>query len=443
MLIAYLLSHGLSLLGNTVASIALPWLVLQRTGDASAVGLVAAACAVPMLLSAVVGGVLIDRVGRRRLSVCADLASALCVAALPVVDGLIGLTLVWFVVLGAAGALIDVPGMTAREALAPDVAEAAGVDMARLAGLREGVGGAVVVVAPAAAGGLILLVAPSTVLWVTAACSALAGLVTLTLPKRLGRRTEATEATGAVGPGSEGSSGPWADFRRGLGVLRGDRTIATITLVSAASIAVLAPLQNLVLPVHLVGEDSPGGFGLVVSCLAVGGIAGSVLYAAIGPKLSRRAVLVVSQLVATVGVAGLALLPPVPVLVACAVLAGIGAGPLPALFLVLVSERIPEDVRGRVLGLQNAVSMTAVPVSTLLAGLVVEWAGLRETGVALAVAWCAVSVLLLVVPALRRLDGPKSGPGASAPPVPSQAPGSDVPQAAATAGPDPAAGRTG
>ncbi|WP_346768473.1 MFS transporter [Streptomyces sp. R301] len=111
----------------------------------------------------------------------------------------------------------------------------------------------------------------------------------------------------------------------------------------------------------------------------------------------------------TVGVAGLALLPPVPVLVACAVLAGVGAGPLPALFLVLVGERVPEEVRGRVLGLQNAVSMTAVPVSTLLAGLVVERAGLRETGVALGIAWCAVSVLLLVVPAMRGLDGPEGG----------------------------------
>ncbi|MGW0828307.1 hypothetical protein [Streptomyces sp. NPDC002845] len=35
----------------------------------------------PMLLSAVAGCVFIDRVGRRRLSAAADLASAVCVAA--------------------------------------------------------------------------------------------------------------------------------------------------------------------------------------------------------------------------------------------------------------------------------------------------------------------------------------------------------------------------
>ncbi|MGX1851668.1 MFS transporter [Streptomyces sp. NPDC055299] len=430
MLIAYLLSHGLSLLGNTVASIALPWLTLQRTGDAAAVGLVAAASAVPMLLSAVIGGVFIDRFGRRRLSVCADLASAVCVAALPIVDALTGLTLAWFVVLGVAGALIDIPGMTAREALAPDVAKATGMDMSRIGGLRESVGGSVVILAPAAAGGLILLVDPSTVLWVTAACSALAGLVTLTLPKQLGRRPT---------PSAEAASGPWAEAGRGFGVLRGDRTLGTITLVSAASISVLAPLQNLVLPVYLVGKDSPGGFGLVVSCLAVGGIVGAGVYAAIGEKLPRRTAFVVSQLVSMVGVAGLALLPPVPMLVPCAVLAGIGAGPLPALLLVLVTERIPDDVRGRVLGLQNAVSMTAIPLSTLFAGLMVEWVGLRQTGVALAVAWCGVTLLALGVPALRHLDTPTpAAPDSS--PRPAQPSG--VPHPMSPQDPEQAAHRT-
>ncbi|MCD9904494.1 MFS transporter [Streptomyces sp. MT29] len=141
--------------------------------------------------------------------------------------------------------------------------------------------------------------------------------------------------------------------------------------MSAASVAVLAPLQNLVLPIHLVGKDSPRGYGLVISCLAVG---------------------------------VMSLLPSVPALVACAILTGIGAGPLPVLFLVLITERAPEDVRGRVLGMQNAVSMTAVPASTFLAGLLVEGIGLRETGVIIAVLWGAVSLLLLVVPAMRHLE---------------------------------------
>ncbi|MFF9777831.1 hypothetical protein ACF1HJ_29740 [Streptomyces sp. NPDC013978] len=109
----------------------------------------------------------------------------------------------------------------------------------------------------------------------------------------------------------------------------GDRVLTAVTLVPAGSVAVLAPLQNLVLPVHLVGKDSPGGFGVVVSLLAVGGITGAGLYAAIGTRWSRRTVFVAAQLTSTLGIAGLALLPPVPVMWAAAVLAGAGAARCP------------------------------------------------------------------------------------------------------------------
>ncbi|MEU1756040.1 MFS transporter [Micromonospora matsumotoense] len=394
MLIRYLLSHALSLLGNSMAAIALPWLVLVRTGDPAAAGVIAAVSALPMLLAAVAGGLVIDRFGRRRTSIWADLASAVAVAALPVVDQVTGLTVGWFVVLGVAGALLDVPGMTARESLVPDVATAAGVSLERLAGLREGINGVVLVVGPAAAGGLLILFDPTTVLWVTAACSAAAALTTLTLPARLGRGS------------GEAGGGIRTELLKGFRILGGDRVLAAMTFVVTISVLVLAPLQNLLLPVYLVGRDSPGGFGLMVAFLAVGGIGGSIVYSIAGAGLSRRTVFVVAQLLTAVGTVGLALLPPVPVLLAAATLAGFGAGPMQALALVLVTERIPERYRGRVLGLQNAATTTAVPVGTLVAGLLISGIGLRETGVLLAVAWGVVAAFALLVPALRRLEPP-------------------------------------
>ncbi|GAA2693401.1 MFS transporter [Actinosynnema pretiosum subsp. pretiosum] len=405
MVIRYLLSHALSMLGNSVAAVALPWLVLVRTGDAAVAGLIAAVSALPVLVAAVAGGLVVDRFGRRRTSVGADLASALAVAALPLVDQVSGLTVTWFLVLGVAGALFDVPGMTAREALAPDVASAAGVGLEKLAGLREGVSGIVVVVGPALAGGALVLLDPASVLWMTAGCSALAAAVTATLPARVG-----------AGSG-EASEGVRRDLGAGFRVLAGDRVLLTATCVVTASLLVLAPLQNVLLPVHMVALDAPGGYGLVIAFLAVGGIAGSIAYSTLGARLSRRSVFVLTQAVTALGTVGLALLPPTPLLLAAAVLTGFGAGPLQAMVLVLVSERVPDRFRGRVLGLQNSATLTAVPLGTLVGGVLIEGVGLRETGVVLAVVWCAVAVGALVAPALRRWDGPEVA-GAGEPPLP-------------------------
>ncbi|MGX7829569.1 MFS transporter [Actinokineospora sp. 24-640] len=393
-MIRYLLSHALSMLGNSMAAIALPWLILVRTGDAAAAGLIAAVSALPVLVAGVAGGLVVDRFGRRRTSIGADIASALAVAALPFVDHVSGLTMTWFLVLGVAGALFDVPGMTARESLAPDVAAAAGVPLEKLAGMREGVNGVVLVVGPAVAGGLLVLFDPTTVLWVTAACSAAAALCTATLPRRLGASS------------GEPSKGVRGDLGEGFRALAGDRVLLTMTGVVTASLLVLAPMQNILLPVHLIAEDAPGGYGLVIACLAIGGIAGSIAYSVVGARLSRRTAFVLAQVVTALGTVGLALLPPTPVLLAAAVLAGFGAGPLQAMVLVLVNERIPGRFRGRILGLQNSAQLTAVPLGTLAGGLLIEGIGVRQTGVTLAVAWGVVAVFALLVPALRRMERP-------------------------------------
>ena len=392
MVIRYLLADGLSLLGNSVAAVALPLLMLARTGDAAATGAVAAACALPMLLAAVVGGLVVDRFGRRRTSVAADLASATAVAALPLVDAAGGLTVTAFVLLGVAGALADIPGMTAREALGPDIAAATGTPLERLAGMREGIGGTVLIVGPTLAGGLIALVDPSTVLWLTASCSLLAALVTMTLPDGVG------------GPTATGRGGSVAEIREGFAVLRGDRILRALTVITVAGVAVLGPLQGLLLQAHLLAVGFPAGAGLVITAMALGSLVGAGLYAAFGATWPRRRVLVWSTVVTAFGIAGMGALPPVPVLLAAAALAGLGSGPLPALVFVLTSERIPEAVRGRVLGLQTAGIMVAGPAGLLVAGFLIEGAGVATTGGLVIAAWIAVSVLALVSPALRNLE---------------------------------------
>ena len=84
--VAYLASYLLSLLGNSIAGIALPLIVLQITGSALSAGTVAAATAIPAVLAGLLLGVVIDRINRRTSSVVTDLISAASIAALPIVD---------------------------------------------------------------------------------------------------------------------------------------------------------------------------------------------------------------------------------------------------------------------------------------------------------------------------------------------------------------------
>ncbi|WP_417144490.1 MFS transporter [Raoultibacter massiliensis] len=135
--IRFLIASALSLLGNSVAGIALPLILLATTGDPLAAGTLALACAVPQVLAGVLGGAVLDRLNRRNVSIVSDIVSALCVAALPLIDMTVGLSFGWFVLFGILGAVGDIPGMTARDAMLPTVVERDGVDLQRFLGSRS------------------------------------------------------------------------------------------------------------------------------------------------------------------------------------------------------------------------------------------------------------------------------------------------------------------
>lgn len=73
----YLISDALSMLGNSIAGVVLPLVLLARTGDVLAAGSLALICAVPQFVFGLLGGAVLDRVDRKLVCVVSDLVSAL------------------------------------------------------------------------------------------------------------------------------------------------------------------------------------------------------------------------------------------------------------------------------------------------------------------------------------------------------------------------------
>ena len=150
-LLALLAADAVSLVGNVAALVAIPWYVLQETGRPALAGLVGFFTFLPPIFAGLFGGALVDRIGFRTASVVSDLASAIAVAAIPLLHLTLGLELPVLYALVFLGALLDAPGATARRALLPDVAELAQMRLERATGLREGIQrGSVLVGAPLA-----------------------------------------------------------------------------------------------------------------------------------------------------------------------------------------------------------------------------------------------------------------------------------------------------
>lgn len=396
--VAYLSSYVLSLLGSSVAAVALPLIVLQVTGSALDAGVVAAATAVPAVLAGLLMGVVIDRINRRTSSVVTDLVSGASVAALPLIDMVSGLSLGWFVLLGIVGSLGDVPGMTARDALLPAIVRHGGITAERLIGTREALGAVALLLGPAAAGTLIVLLDGSTVLWITAATSLGAALLTMLIPHHVG-----TIVTGDGAVTTPTGTG-WTQLRDGWrSLLRSPFLVAT-TVLTLASVTVLAALQGLLLPVYLTLVDQPGMLGFVLTALAAGMLVGGTLYAVSGTRGRRRAWFLTGLLGSTVGFGLVATLSSVWVVLGGAFVVGLSTGLFSSLVGVLMNERVPEHMRGRIMGSQNAIITAGPPAGIVVAAVITEHSGVATAAVAVSGIWLVALAVGLFARSLRTLE---------------------------------------
>lgn len=380
----YLIATGASLFGNSAIAIVLPWLVLQRTGDPAMAGTVAAASALPAAIAAFAGGHLIDRIGRRRMSVLSDIGSALAVAALAVVDLTVGLNVGWFIALGMLGAVFDVPGMTARETLLANVAQTSGTPLDRIAALRGMIFGLSFLAGPAIAGWLLAVLPAINVVWITAACSALAAAAIVIMP------LVAQPASAA-----DADHSPLAGFTH----IWRSRPLLTLLVISLASMVLVAPLLSVVLPAHFTALAAPALLGLVLSAYAVGSMVGSALYGWLFDG-RRWAAWVSANVLYVVSGVLIAMLDGFWLVAAGMLAAGVGSGLLQPITTVVLTEQVPDAVRGRVFGTYSALAMVASPLGLGLMAAVLSGAPLAVGAWVLAGGWLLTGVYALMAPGL-------------------------------------------
>src|SRR5690348_7670947 len=166
---ALLTANAISSTGNVFSNIAIPWFVLQTTGSATQTGITGFFTILPVVVAGLLGGVLIDRLGYKRTSVIADLASGVTTALIPLLYFTIGLEFWQLLTLVFLGALLDTPGTTARDSMLPELCEQAGMAIDRAASITHVIERSARLVGAPLAGLLIGFIGTANVLWLDAA----------------------------------------------------------------------------------------------------------------------------------------------------------------------------------------------------------------------------------------------------------------------------------
>lgn len=396
-LYAMLAANFVSFIGNEFSYIAIPWFVLETTGSAALTGIVAATSVVPLVLSGLFGGVLVDRLGFKQSAVLSDVASAVNVALIPLLHLTVGLPFAALLALVFLGAILDAPGATARQSLYPNLVAAAGMPLERansiwmIASRTAGLLGAPF------AGLLIAAFGADLVLWVDAASFVISSAIITTLvPGQARLSREGTSATTYL-----------QDLAEGFRFIRGDRLIVWLLVTGTVGSFLAEPIYSVILPVLARQEfGSALDLGFMFAALGGGSVIGAALYAIGGHRMSRRLILIGGFLVRALTFWIIVPIPPVWVISFSIVVNAIALEPVNPLVMTVLQERVPERMRGRVFGTIRAIGMATMPAGMLLYGFLLEGVGLRPTLYVLATVNLALPIGMLFVPAFRDMRSP-------------------------------------
>ncbi len=392
-LVGMMSANAISLVGNSLSGIAIPWFVLATTGSASKTGITAFVGMLPVVLGGLFGGTVVDRLGHKRTSIFSDLASGLTVATIPLLYHTVGIAFWQLLILVFLGALFDSPGGTARLALIPALSEKAGTPIERVNAASQTISSLSLLIGPPIAGALIVVLGTSNVLWLDAASFAVsAAIIARAVPSSPTAKPEA-------------KTGYLTDLKEGLHFITGDRLLRAILIPASVINFLAAPLFGVVLPVFAARTYGDAiDLGVMLGGFGAGSVIGSLIYGAVGVRFSKRRTLIVAFLLSGLPFWGLALQPPVAVAVGLLALNGLLLSPINPIVMTAIQTRTPPALLGRVIGVVIAMATGLAPLGMLTSGASLDLAGVTVTLCAIAAGFLIVALFIARSPHLTELD---------------------------------------
>jgi MFS family permease len=379
-------------LAGTLFSFAVPLLALVITNDPAQAGIIAAVGTVVRLLATLAGGVLADR-HRRIVMMALGAALAVLAAGAFTAMALAGridfLSLLLFEVLFAAAAGLFGP---AGEAALKDIVPAEMMGRAQAANQGRD---AALQLAGGPIGGMLLAAGG----WLIGAAMMAGSLVSAAAAWALGRRVgwsrvrDAVEVPDAGEAASARPANAVRELREGVSWLFRRPDLSTGTVVATViNLGLNAGITTMIYAVLQAGH-SEATIGWMMAASGGAMLVGALLAPALVPRIGAGMLMILGLVACTAAIAGGVFVESpwgVALLISGAVFL------LPALnaaFSGYLMVATPTAIVGRVNSVGNVLSMGAMPLSPLIAGFGLAWAG-RSSTLIFSLALCTVALIM-------------------------------------------------
>ncbi len=390
----YYLGQGISLTGSWLQLAAVLWLVYEQSQSERDLGIVQMASVLPGLFVGLFAGAMADRITPRRMIIlmeCAQMALAFLLAAL------VGLRVVqmWqmatILAIARVCVTFELPSRQVffYELVGPEV-------LSNAIALNSGLFNATRVLGPALAGVALGLVGATGCFALNgasfiAAIAAVLSIRHVSRPRSLGKSVFRPEV-----------------IFGGLGYLRSDRRILTqFTLV--AFFGFIAMGYEAMVPAYAtrIVRTNVGGYSLLMACSGIGATVGALVVASLGGMRRKERLSLLGMVIFGIALASAAFVPTwflthasewirVAAGAACLLAAGFGAVLFYSSSMTLIQLEVPDQLRGRIMGIWMIVFSGSVPLGALWTGIVAEKQGVGFV-MGLSASICVVTAFLIMI----------------------------------------------
>lgn len=373
----FIIGQFTSLCGTWMQVVAQGWLVLQLTNSAFAVGLVTALGSLPILLFTLYGGVVADRVNKRRFILILQslmLAEALTLALLTATHLV---TVHWVMGLAIFSGLLSAFEVPTRQSFLAEIVERQ--DLMNAIALNSSAFNLARVIGPALAAGLIASVGLAACFFANAASY----LAVITSLVRM-------DPGVAPEPGSESVA---SALREGFAFVFGNRWPRALVILIATFSVFGYPFLPL-MPVFARDELRIGasGYAALVASIGVGAALAAFFLAGFGHRVRRSSLVLASSTLFGLVLLAASRAPQFWSALALFTLAGCLMALNGIAANTMLQSEAPDELRGRVMGFYSFIVLGLAPFGSFQAGWIAEHFGVR-TAFAMGAVMCLLVAL--------------------------------------------------
>ncbi|AYA41369.1 MFS transporter [Xenorhabdus nematophila] len=356
--------NGVSILGNAITEIAIPWLILEISGSPLLVATIMSAKILPLILSIFFSAQWVDKYSAFRISLLSDAVNFLSVLLIPVFYTMDILHFYLLAVLLIFSTILDSSGRLAKDVMLAKEIKRNKSEHELINGINSTIENICDLIGPVIGSLIIALLGTINALYFDAISFLIVTLGIIILKKHF---------VANINEVVETPSRPRHYFLEALRYIRSEKELFSVLMISSIVNFVLSPFLIVYLPyVNKQEFNSILSLGISMTCFGVGTTFSSLLYGAYGKYFSSHRIILSGYSLLALFLLSLNLFSGQYALYAQLFAIGLCIGFSAPVEITLIQRQVPENLFGRIMTFFSSTRFLSVPVGYLCFGALLE-----------------------------------------------------------------------